>query len=75
MCAGAIEWMGFAAVYYGSSVPYIASQGQIQVRVPMRLPILCNTDTHWHHDSCRYILGPLLHFESFVPLMCFPSRS
>jgi tRNA(Arg) A34 adenosine deaminase TadA len=32
MCAGSIEWSGFATVYYGTSIPFIASHGQNQVR-------------------------------------------
>ena len=47
MCAGAIEWAGFAAVYYGSSIPFISSQKQNQVgpaaasahRIVLRLAI------------------------------------
>mmetsp|Transcript_24372 Transcript_24372/g.34078 ORF Transcript_24372/g.34078 Transcript_24372/m.34078 type:complete len:131 (-) Transcript_24372:383-775(-) len=33
MCMAAIAWSGFGRVIYGTSIPYIASQGQNQINI------------------------------------------
>ena len=33
MCQGAIEWAGFGAVYFGSSIPFLALLGWPQIKV------------------------------------------
>ena len=33
MCMGAIVWSGFGRVYYGSSIPFIESQGMNQIEI------------------------------------------
>lgn len=33
MCMGAIEWSGFAAMYFGTSIDYIGDHGGAQILV------------------------------------------
>ena len=33
MCMSAIVWSGFAAVYYGTSIPYLVEQGRRQIQI------------------------------------------
>jgi len=33
MCMGAISWAGFGRVYYGSTIPFVESQGNNQIEI------------------------------------------
>merc|ERR1711871_194768 len=59
MCAGAIIWSGFSTVYYGTSIPYISSQGLAQIDV--RATDIAKAATSFRNV---HIIGSLLSNET-----------
>jgi tRNA(Arg) A34 adenosine deaminase TadA len=60
MCMSAISWSGFGAVYYGTSIPFIESQGAPQIDI-RAVDVLASSTTLEHNTT---VVGGVLNNET-----------
>ena len=60
MCMSAISWSGFGAVYYGTSIPFIESQGAPQIDI-RAVDVLASSSTLEHNTT---VVGGVLNNET-----------